>query len=223
MAPSTIKKQYYQELSRVTHAISHSSRMELIDVLSQGSHSVEELSKEIGMSLASTSQHLQVLKSARLVDTTREGNYIIYRISEDSVISLVMAIKELGARRLAEIDRLVRDFKSDQHVLESITLEDLIARSKKEKMLLIDVRPQKEYLEGHIPNAVSVPLSDLNEKMKDLPRDKTIIAYCRGPLCVMASEAVKILKKNKFRAIGLEQGYVEWKLGAGPHPRPVFN
>lgn len=212
MATSSIKEQVYQELSRVTHAISNPKRMELIDVLSQKGYSVEELSKEIAMSIASTSQHLQILKSAKLVDTQRQGNFIIYSITDDSVLRLVSVVKELGFRKIAEIERLVNDFKADKNILESITLDDLMARSKKEKVILIDVRPEDEYNAGHIPNAVSIPLAQLKKRLKELPKNKTIIAYCRGPLCVMAADAVKFLNERKFKAIRMEDGYVEWKL-----------
>ncbi|WP_298301358.1 metalloregulator ArsR/SmtB family transcription factor [Hydrotalea sp.] len=212
MAASSIKEQVYQELSRVTHAISSPKRMELIDVLSQKGYSVEELSKEITMSVASTSQHLQVLKSVKLVEAQRQGNFIIYSITDDSVLRLVSAVKELGFRKIAEIERLIGDFKTNKNILESITLDDLLARSKKEEVILIDVRPEEEYNAGHIPNAVSIPLSQLKKRLNELPKNKTIIAYCRGPLCVMSADAVKILNTRKFKAIRMEEGYVEWKL-----------
>ncbi len=212
MSASSIKEQVYQELSRVTHAISNSKRMELIDVLSQKGYSVEELSKEIAMSVASTSQHLQVLKLVKLVETQRQGNFIIYSITDDSVLRLVSAVKELGYRKIAEIERLIGDFKADKNILESITLDDLIAKSKKEKVMLIDVRPEEEYNAGHIPNAVSIPLAQLKKRLSELPKNKTIIAYCRGPLCVMSADAVKILNQKKFKAIRMEDGFVEWKL-----------
>ncbi len=212
MAISSVKEQVYQELSRVTHAISNPKRMELIDALSQKDYSVEELSREIAMSIASTSQHLQVLKSAKLVDTKRRGNFIIYSISDDSVLRLVSVVKELGFRKFAEIERLITDFKTGKNILESITLEELIARSKKEKVFLIDVRPTDEYNSGHIPNALSVPLDQLKKRLHELPKNKTIIAYCRGPLCVMADDAVRILNEKKFKALRMDDGYVEWKL-----------
>ncbi|MCK9404243.1 MAG: metalloregulator ArsR/SmtB family transcription factor [Chitinophagaceae bacterium] len=212
MATSSIKEQVYQELSRVTHAISNPKRMELIDVLSQKSYSVEELSNEITMSMASTSQHLQVLKSAKLVDSYRQGNFIIYSITDDSVLKLVSVVKELGFRKIAEIERLIGDFKADKNILESITLDDLLARSKKEKIILIDVRPEDEYKAGHIPNAVSIPLAQLKKRLNELPKNRTIIAYCRGPLCVMSADAIKLLNQRKFTAIRMEDGYVEWKL-----------
>lgn len=212
MATSSIKEQVYQELSRVTHAISNPKRMELIDVLSQKGYSVEELSKEIAMSIASTSQHLQVLKSVKLVETQRQGNFIIYSITDDSVLRLISSVKELAFRKIAEIERLIRDFKTDKNILESITLDDLLVRSKNEKIMLIDVRPEEEYNSGHIPDAVSIPLSQLKKRLNELPKNKTIIAYCRGPLCVMSADAVKILNAQKFKAIRMEEGYVEWKL-----------
>ncbi len=212
MSASSIKEQVYQEFSRVTHAISNPKRMELIDVLSQKDYSVEELSKEISMSVASTSQHLQVLKSVKLVNAQRQGNFIIYSITDDSVLRLVSAVKELGFRKIAELERLISDFKADKNILESITINDLLARSKKEKVILIDVRPEDEYKAGHIPNAVSIPLSQLKNRLNELPKNQTIIAYCRGPFCVMAVDAIKILNQKKFKAIRMEDGYVEWKL-----------
>lgn len=212
MATTSLKEQVYQELSRVTHAISNPKRMELIDVLSQKGYSVEELSKEIAMSIASTSQHLQVLKSVKLVETQRQGNFIIYSITDDSVLRLVLAVKELGFRKIAEIERLIGDFKADKNILESITLDDLLARSKKEKIMLIDVRPEEEYKAGHISNAVSIPLEQLKKRLNELPKNKTIVAYCRGPLCVMSADAVKLLNQKKIKAIRMEDGFVEWKL-----------
>lgn len=212
MAAASFKEQVYQELSRVTHAVSHPKRMELIDVLSQKDYSVEALSVEIAMSVASTSQHLQVLKSAKLVHTQRQGNFIIYSITDDSVLKLVSAVKELGFRKIAEIERLISDFKADKNILESITLDDLLARSKKEKIILIDVRPIDEYQAGHIPNAISIPLAQLKKRLNELPKNKTIIAYCRGPLCVLSVDAIKLLNQKKFKAIRMEDGYVEWKL-----------
>lgn len=212
MAATSIKERVYREFSRVSHAISNPRRIELIDVLSQKDYSVEELSKEMAMSMASTSQHLQVLKSAKLVETQRRGNFIIYSITDDSVLRLVSVVKELGFRKIAEVEQLISDFKADKTMLESITLDDLMARSKKEKVMLIDVRPEDEYNAGHIPNAVSIPLAQLKKRLGELPRNKTIIAYCRGPLCVMSADAVKILREKKIKAIRMEDGYVEWKL-----------
>lgn len=212
MATSLLKELVYKELSRVTHAISNPKRLELIDVLSQKPYSVEELSKEISMTISSTSQHLQVLKSAKLVQATRQGNFIIYSISDENILHLVLAIRELGFRKYAEIERLLNDFKVDRKILESITLEDFRVRSKKEDILLIDVRPEDEFLAGHIQGAISIPLNQLKNRMNNLPEDKTIVAYCRGPLCVMASEAVELLQKNNFDVLLMEEGYIDWKL-----------
>lgn len=212
MASSFLKEQVYLELSRISHALSHPKRMELLDVLSQRDFSVEELSTEISMSMASTSQHLQVLKSAKLVETKRNGNFIIYSVAEEKVWSIMSLIREFGFKKNAEIAKVISDFKEDKKQLESISLEDFLARSKKEKILLLDVRPLQEFEAGHIPKAISIPLHQLKGKIKDLPKEKIIIAYCRGPLCVMAAEAVKMLKEKKFSAFYMEDGYVEWKL-----------
>jgi rhodanese-related sulfurtransferase/DNA-binding transcriptional ArsR family regulator len=212
MATDSLKEQVYRELSRATHALSNPKRMELLDILSNKEWSVEELSKEISMSVASTSQHLQVLKSAKLVNTRREGNFIIYSIPDDSVLRLVSVVRDLGFRKYAEVEKLINDFKGDKKDLESITLDDLISRSKKEKIFLIDVRPEDEYEAGHIDNAVSIPLSQLKKRIHELPKGKTVVAYCRGPLCVMAADAVKMLKGKNIKAVRMEDGYTEWKL-----------
>ncbi len=212
MPTETLKEQVYRELSRATHALSNPKRLELLDILSNKEWSVEELSKEISMSVASTSQHLQVLKLAKLVNTRREGNFIIYSISDDSVLRLVSVVRDLGFRKYAEVDKLINDFKSDKKDLESITLETLITRSKKEKIILIDVRPEEEYNAGHIEHAVSIPLSQLKKRVHELPKGKTVVAYCRGPLCVMAVDAVNILKGKNIKALRMEDGYTEWKL-----------
>ncbi len=212
MGTSSIKEKVYQELARVTQALSNPKRIEVIDVLSQKGCSVEELSKEIAMSVASTSQHLQVLKSVKLVETQRQGNFIIYNVTDDSVLWIVSAVKKMGALKIADVNKLMGDFKADKNILESITLDDLLMRAKKEKIMLIDVRPEEEYAAGHIPNAISIPLAQLKKRLRELPRDKTIIAYCRGPLCVWAADAVKLLNEKKFKAIRMEDGYVDWKL-----------
>lgn len=208
---AVLKEQVYQEFSKVTHAISNPKRMELIDMLCQRDFSVEELSKEISMSIASTSQHLQVLKSARLVETSRKGTYIIYRIADANVVCLISLVKRIGMRKNAEIGRLITDYKKDRGSLAAITLDELLARSKKERIMLIDVRPEEEFVAGHITGAISMPVDQIAKRLNEIPADANIVAYCRGALCVMASEAVKILKKKKFNAIEMEDGYVEWK------------
>lgn len=212
MASSILKHQVYKEITRITQAISHPKRLEMIDVLSQKPFSVEELSKEISMTIASTSQHLQVLKSARLVETIRQGNFIIYSITDDNVIRLVLAIKELGFQKYIELERLISDFEKDKDMLESITLEELSERQRNEELVLIDVRSEDEYLNGHIEGALSVPVNKMEEYLGNLPKDKTIVAYCRGSLCMMAWDAIRLLQERKYNAIRLEEGYVEWKL-----------
>jgi rhodanese-related sulfurtransferase/DNA-binding transcriptional ArsR family regulator len=212
MPPGNFKEQVYSELSRVTHALSNPRRMELLDILSNKEWSVEELAKEMSISVASTSQHLQVLKSAKLVNARREGNFIMYGIPDDSVLRLIAVVRDLGFRKYAEVEKLLQDFKGDKNDLETITLDDLLKRSKKEKIMLIDVRPEDEYNAGHIDNAISMPLPQLKKRLDELPKGKTIVAYCRGPLCVMAMDAVKWLNGKKIKALRMEDGYTEWKL-----------
>ena len=212
MPPGNFKEQVYSELSRVTHALSNPRRMELLDILSNKEWSVEELAQEMSISVASTSQHLQVLKSAKLVSARREGNFIMYGIPDDSILRLIAVVRDLGFRKYAEVEKLLQEFKGDKNDLETITLDDLLKRSKKEKIMLIDVRPEDEYNAGHIDNAISMPLPQLKKRLDELPKGKTIVAYCRGPLCVMAMDAVKLLNGKKFNALRMEDGYTEWKL-----------
>ncbi len=212
MASSELKSKVYKELAGVSHAISNPKRMELLDVMAQRIWSVEELSREISMSVASTSQHLQVLKTARLVETERRGNFIMYKITDDGVLRLLSDVKEIAYRNNAQIERLISDYKKDKKILETLSLDELLHKSRKQKITLLDVRPSDEFEYGHIKNAISIPLSDLKKRMTELPKNKMIVAYCRGPLCVMAGEAVSILKRNKFKAIQMEEGYTEWKL-----------
>jgi rhodanese-related sulfurtransferase len=192
--------------------MSNPKRIELLDIIANKDWSVEELSKEISMSVASTSRHLQVLKAAKLLNSRREGNFIKYSISDDSILRLVSVVRELGFRKYAEVERLINDFRGSKNDLESITVDELLVRSRKEKIVLIDVRPEDEYNAGHIKNALSIPLSQLKKRVIELPKGKTIVVYCRGPLCVMAVEAIKMLKGKKFSAIRLEDGFAEWKI-----------
>lgn len=212
MATSELKTKVYKELARVSHAVSNPKRLELLDVMAQRVWSVEELSREISMSIASASQHLQILKAARLVETERRGNFIMYRIADDGVLRLLSDVKDIAYRKNAQIERLINDYKKDKKILETLSLDELLQKNRKQKILLLDVRPDEEFDYGHIKGAVSIPLSELKKRMNELPKNKTIVAYCRGPLCVMAGDAVKILKQNKFKAIQLEEGYTEWKL-----------
>src|SRR5713226_2028350 len=199
------KNQLYEQFARIGKALSSSHRLELLEVLAQGEHSVEALAQETGMSVANASQHLQVLRAAQLVDVRREGVYIYYRLAGERVFSLWQAMREVGEARIAEIDRIV------QTLLQPISVMELRQRLVEGDVILLDVRPVEEYEAAHLPDAISIPVSDLEARLPELPQDKEIVAYCRGPYCVFADEAVALLQTNGYTARRLEQGLPDWR------------
>lgn len=211
MDKRTFKDKAYTELARVTNALSNPRRLEIIDLLAQGEKSVDTIATETSLSIANASQHLQVLKSALLLETRREGNFIFYRIASDKVLQIWDILKTLGFERIAEMEKLVKDFRTQRNTLESITIDELVARMENDSVTVIDVRPTAEYLNGHIAGAISIPIEQLQERLKELSKSKQIVAYCRGPFCVFADEAIELLLKNKFKAIRLNEGFPEWK------------
>lgn len=216
MEKREFKDRVFGELSKITNALGNPRRLEVIDLLAQGEKTVEKISSATGMSIANASQHLQILKRATLVDTRRDGNFIFYKISDEKVVLIWSLIRELGTQRIADIDKVVKDFRTSRNVFESVTIEQLVTRMEEGSITLIDVRPQEEFTSGHIKGALSIPIESLKKSMKRFPQDKEIIAYCRGAFCVFADEAVEFLKKNKFKATRLEEGFPEWKLKGLP-------
>lgn len=216
MEKREFKDRVFGELARVTNALGNSRRLEVIDLLAQGEKTVEKISSATGMSIANASQHLQILKRATLVDTRRDGNFIFYKISDDNVVLIWNLIRELGTQRIADIDKVVKEYRTARNVFESVTIEQLVSKLEYGNIILIDVRPEEEFASGHIKGALSVPIENLKESLKNFHQDKEIIAYCRGAFCVFADEAVEFLKKNKFKATRLEEGFPEWKLKGLP-------
>jgi rhodanese-related sulfurtransferase len=210
------KDQLFEQFARIGKALANPHRLELLDLLAQGERNVEELAREAGMSVASTSQHLQALRAARFVEVRREGLYAYYRLADEQVFGVWQALRDLGEARLAEIDRLVRTFREDRDVLEAVDAEELLARLYDEGVLVLDVRPQEEYRAGHIPGARSVPLERLEEHLKHIPKDLEVIAYCRGPYCVFSDEAVALLHSRGYRAYRFAQGLPDWRAAGMP-------
>lgn len=204
------KDQVYNELSAISKAMANPHRLEILELLAQGPSTVEYIADHTGLSIANTSHHLQVLRKARLAKTERKGKYSHYSLANMQVFEVWNSLRELGLSQNAEIERLIRDFRNDRQSLETISLEVLQQRIENKEVLLLDVRPEEEFEEGHITSAVSIPAKKLEERIKSLPTNKEIIAYCRGPLCAMADEAVEILRNNGFRSKRLEGGYPEW-------------
>jgi rhodanese-related sulfurtransferase len=205
------KDQIYTELAKITKAMSNPHRLEIIDLLAQGEFSVEMIANSTNLSVANASQHLQVLKSSQLVDITRQGNFIYYRLANENVFKAWRALRELGIERITSIEKLIKDFRTERQSLESITIGQLLEKIKQQNVTVIDVRPAAEFDAGHIPNAVSIPIEQLNKRLKELPKRSEIIAYCRGPFCVYADEAVAILMENGYKAKRLEEGFPDWQ------------
>jgi rhodanese-related sulfurtransferase len=202
----------YEQLARLTKALASPKRIELLDTLSQGPRTVERLAQQTGQTTANASQHLQVLRAASLVEATKSGIFTAYRLASDQVATFLIELRGLGETRLAEL-RLVRERLLDATgSIEHIDRKTLLRRLKSGEAILIDVRPREEYIAGHLPSALSIPLSELRKRLRELPRNQEIVAYCRGPYCMLAVEAVRLLARHGRRARRLEDGVSEWKV-----------
>ena len=210
------KEQLYAQFARLGKALANQHRLELVDLLAQGERTVEELAREGGLSVANASQHLQILRSAGLVEVRREGLYAHYRLADERVFRVWQALRELGEARLAELDRVVQQFLGARDDLEAIDVEELRARLADDSVVVLDVRPAEEYHAGHIPGARSVPVGELKRALCELPRDREIVAYCRGPYCVFSDEAVAFLRERGYRARRLTVGLPDWRAAGLP-------
>jgi rhodanese-related sulfurtransferase len=213
MSESTrqFKNGVYEQLSRIAKALAAPKRLELLDLLCQGPRTVELLAGQAAISIANASRHLQVLRAARLVDAEKRGLYVEYRLADDDVCRFYVSLRSLATSRLAEIDLVTRAFMERRGALEEVHGEELIRRVRSGEVTILDVRPVEEYEAGHIPGALSMPIADLKARWADLPKDRDVVAYCRGPYCVMAVDAVNLLRKKGFKAHRLEQGVADWR------------
>jgi rhodanese-related sulfurtransferase len=207
----SLKSAVYQQIARIGQASSSPSRLELLELLSQGARTVEALAKQTGQSVAATSHHLQVLRRARLVDAEKAGLFVTYRLAHPQVETFLLEIRHLAESRLAEIQHITRTFLESRGALEPVDNEDLVRRVRSGEVTVIDVRPPEEYAAAHIPGAISLPLADLPKRLQELQKRREVVAYCRGPYCVMALDAVDLLRRKGFRARRLEQGVSEWR------------
>jgi ArsR family transcriptional regulator len=211
------KQAIYTCLAEVAQALGHAHRLELLEHLAQGERSVEELAARAHLSFANTSRHLQILRRARLVETERYGKYVLYRLAGDTdVVALVRALGRVGERNLAEIGRVMADYFGARDALEPVAREDLVSRLKSGLVTVLDVRPKDEFARGHLPGALNIPVCDLERRLGELPLDREVIAYCRGPYCVLSFEAVSALRALGYSARRLEDGYPEWKAAGLP-------
>ena len=204
------KTAIYEQFARVAKALGSAHRVELVELLTQGPRTVDALARLTDMSVANTSAHLQVLRGAGLVESTKEGLFVTYRLADPSVGDLLLAVRKVAEARLAEVEKITRAFLAENAQSEPIDEKALRARVRKGEVTLLDVRPPEEFAAGHIPGALSVPLPELAKQLARLPKRREVAAYCRGPYCVLAIEAVKQLRARGFKAVRLEDGVLDW-------------
>ena len=210
------KQALFEQLARVARALGSAARLELLDYLAQGERSVDSLAGISGLSVANTSKHLQQLRQAGLVLARKEGLHVYYRMSGGDVLEAIFSLRGLAESRLAEVDRLVASYLSSKDDMEPLAADELMARLKDDLVTILDVRPPEEFAQGHLPEALNIPLSELQKHLGDLPGDREVIAYCRGPWCVLSFEAVAELRKRGFKARRLEGGLPEWRSDGRP-------
>lgn len=215
-AHRALKDPLYTQFARIGKAVANPHRLELLDLLAQGERRVEDLAGEAALSVANASQHLQVLRQAGLVETRRVGTSIFYGLADDRVFRLWQAIREVGEARLAEIDRLTQTFLTDRALLDAIDATTLLRRLGEGDVVVLDVRPVAEFRAGHIPDARSIPIEELEERLPEVPRDHEIVAYCRGPYCVFSDEAVALLRTRGYQARRLAMGLPDWRSAGLP-------
>ncbi len=211
-----IKNLLYEQVARISKATSNPKRLELLELLCQNEKSVDHLAKETEISIKLASAHLKELKSARLVATRREGQFVFYRLADTRVADLWVMLRELAEERLLELQMVMREMVARPNDLSPIVGGDLLAQVQRGEVMVIDVRPRLEYAVAHLPFARSIPLSELKQRINEFSVDKMVVAYCRGPFCLMAKDAVNILKNEGIRATLLESGVAEWRLSGLP-------
>jgi len=211
MSKVNFKHELFNQFARVAKALANGNRLELIEYLDQGERSVDALAKISGLSVANTSQHLQQLRQAGLVATRKEGQKVYYRLNGSDVSDLQAALRATAERNLAEVDRLINSYLTVKDELEPVPAHELLQRSREGLVTVLDVRPAEEYLAGHLPGAINVPLEELERHLNDLPSDKEVVAYCRGPHCILSFEAVDLLRKHGITARRLDGGLPEWR------------
>ncbi|MBE0590919.1 MAG: metalloregulator ArsR/SmtB family transcription factor [Gemmatimonadales bacterium] len=212
MSTDSPKHVVFENLASVAQALGHEHRLELLEAMAQGPRSVEDLARLAGLTMANASRHLQLLRRARLAETERRGKRVFYRLAGDvEVVALLKALGRVGERNIAEVRGVMRDFFHDRDALEAVSREELAERLNAGQVTVLDVRPEAEYALGHVPGAINIPAGELERRLADLPEGHEVIAYCRGPYCVMSFEAVAALRARGFKARRLEDGFPEWK------------
>ncbi len=216
MSSDHFKQDLFAQFARVGKAMSNGNRLELLEFIAQGERSVDELARISGLSVANTSQHLQHLRQAGLVVSTKKGLKVFYRISGDDVIELFNSLRNVAERHLAEVQQLVNTFLTVKDNLEPVPATELLDRVRNDLVTVLDVRPPEEYQSGHVPGAINIPLSELEKHLDELDSEQEVVAYCRGPHCVLAFEAVAQLRDKGINARRLQDGFPEWKASGLP-------
>ncbi|OYY93263.1 MAG: ArsR family transcriptional regulator [Hydrogenophilales bacterium 28-61-23] len=206
-----VKDVLYAQVARIGKAVSSPKRLELIELLCQGEKPVERLATEAAISLKLASAHLKELRQAHLVEARKEGKYVYYRLTSEAVADFWVGIRTLAEDRLLELRAAMARLAEHVHELMPMSREDLLSQAERGEVMVLDVRPEAEFQAGHLPYALSMPLEELHKRLADLPHDKPVVAYCRGPFCLMAAEAVELLRKEGYSALRLEDGVAEWR------------
>ncbi len=214
-----LKNALYGQLARIGKGVSSPQRLELLDLLSQGEKSVETLAAQAGLTIKNASAHLRVLRSARLVEPRKEARHVYYRLPDESVSNFFLALRGLAESRLAEVREVAREYFNGPVGMTPVDRQRLLERARTGEVTVLDVRPAAEFRAGHIPGARSVPLDELEQTLGSIPRDQDVVAYCRGPYCVLALEAVELLRAEGYRAVRLEDGVAEWRAAGLPVER----
>lgn len=210
------KDRLYGQLARLGKALSSPHRLEMLELLAQGERRVDSLATEIGLSVANASQHLQALRQAALVESRKDGLFVYYRLADPDVFELSRVIRSVAERRLAELDRLVHQHFGSRADVEPVPMDELLKRAHSKQVVVLDTRPASEYVAGHIAGAISIPVDDMQRRLKELTKGKEYVAYCRGPYCIYADRAVEILRAHGRRARRLVEGFPEWRSAGFP-------
>lgn len=216
MSHRDLKDPLYAQFARIGHAVASPVRVEMLDLLSQGEKSVETLAGETATSVKNASAHLRVLRHARLVETRRQATWVHYRLADDSVARFVRELQQLARGRLAEVEQVARRYIEDKDGFDAVTLPELRRLVRKGEVTVVDVRPRQEFDSGHIPGALSIPVAELKRRLRELPRKREVVAYCRGPYCVFSLEAVTLLRKRGFKARRTDDGLPGWRQAGNP-------
>jgi len=216
MSAHSPKREVFEHLARVGSALASGVRLELLELLAQGERSVDQLSNLTGATVANASQHLQRLKQAGLIVARKQGQFVFYRIAGDEVVGMLSALSRVGETHVAEIERIVRMYFSSRDAFEPVPPAELLDRARRGLVTVLDVRPAEEFVSGHVPGALNIPVDQLARRLRDLPKGREVVAYCRGPFCLMSFEAVELLRKKGIKARRLQDGMPEWRTAGLP-------